>query len=411
MFRLLCGFFCLASLASAQSGGIAYINAHIEPIEGKAIERGTVAFQDGKIFYVGDGKAPNGFKTVDLKGAWVFPGFIDGAMTRGLKLPDTIQNEARDDATTVPTRLLPLNHKGVRPEILASACLDLAPALESQHSNGFTLAYMVPGAGTFRGQGAVVALAEGKDVVVVPSYGQGMAFTIGTGAGFPSTKFGVMALIRQTMLDAQRYGQFPPSQRSKELDPLSSLLPVLQDQQTMMWFVDSSADITRAMDMSSEFGARCAIIGGREAYRLANRLKEQSVPVIAGIAIGAEPEQPTADELPANYLAQRKAKWRAGAMNLVTLDRAGIPFALTSLGDTSANFWPNLRKVVELGLSRESAMRALTSNAAKLFGLGDCGAIAVGKRASLTVFTEDPFKKESKVTQIVINGTVVEVAK
>ena len=179
----------------------------------------------------------------------------------------------------------------------------------------------------------------------------------------------------------------------------------------MMWFVDTSADITRAMDMANEFGAKCAIIGGREAYRLASRLKEQSVPVIAGIAIGSEPEQPVGDELPANYLAQRKAKWRIGAMNLVTLDRAGIPFALTSLGDTSANFWPNLRKVVELGLSRESALRALTANAAKLFGLGDCGAIAVGNRACLTVFTDDPFKKESRATQIVINGTVVEVAK
>ncbi|MBL8059445.1 MAG: amidohydrolase family protein [Chthonomonas sp.] len=412
MFRFTRTLVVLASLATvahAQDQGVALTNCRIEGMQGPAIDKGTIAFREGKITYVGTGGAPNGFKVVDLKGAWVYPGLIDGAMTRGLKLPEPPVNEVRDDSTTVPTRLRPLNRKGVRPDISAADCLDLGPALPAQYSAGFTSAFIVPGVGSFRGQGAVVSLSEARGSVLKAGLGQAMGLTPGVGQGFPSTKFGVMALIRQTMLDAQRYAQFPPSQRSKDLEPLNPLLAVLQRKQPLVWFADSDLDITRVIDLSYEFGAIPWIIGGRDAYRLSNQIKERNIPLIAGVAIGPEPEQSEDNPQPAGYLKQRKDQWKLSAMNLVQLEKQGVEFVLTSLGDVSNNFWPNLRKVVEFGLSKEGAIQALTIRPARLLGVQDqLGSISDGKRACLTVFSGDPFAKSTDVQFVVVDGAFSE---
>lgn len=412
-FRVSFAFFCWASLASAQTNGIAYTNAYVIPEPGQVIKAGTVAFKDGRLTYVGDGAAPNGYKLIDLKGAWVLPGFMDSAMTRGLKLPDPPLNEVRDDATTVPTHLRPLNRKGVRPDVKASECLDLAAALPDQYGAGFTSAYIMPGVGTFRGQGAIVVLREGEAPVLKSSYGQGMSFSTGVGQGFPSTKFGVMALIRQTLLDTQRLEQFHPTARPKELEPLNSLLAVIQGRDPEMWFVDNANDIIRVAELAGEFGARFGLVGAREAYKAVDLIKTSGAPVIAGVAIGPEPQGSTdaRQETPAAYFEQRRERWKEGALNLSVLAKAGIPFALSTVGDATNNFWPNLRKVVELGLPKDVALNALTTTPASLFGVeNELGSLKIGKRACVTVFSGDPFEKESKVIEVVVDGKIVEVA-
>ena len=414
IIRGLVGAAFVVSYAFAQTEGIALVGARIDPVEGSTIASGVVAMKGGLITYVGSGPAPEGYKVIDVKGAWITPGFIDGAMTRGLKLPEPIANEARDDSTTVPTSLRPINRKGVRPDLRAADCLDLRLSLDSWYGAGFTSALLIPGSGTFRGQGALTILDSGdaKSLVVLPSFGQGLAFTAGVGAGFPSTSFGVIALYRQTMFDAQRYVLIPLKDRPKELEPLGSLAAILRGEQPMLWFADSGKEILRAINLADEYNAKLVVVGGREAYKQMDELIARKIPVIATVAIGDEPTQSTDPDAqqPEAYLEQRKASWREVSLNLVKLSQAGASFVLSSIGDAPSNFLKNIRAVVKLGLPKTTALRALTQGPADMIGVGsELGSLKVGKRACLTVFSGDPFEDKSVVTHVVVGGRVVEV--
>lgn len=413
-FRGLMGAAFVVSAGYAQTQGVALVGARIEPVDGVAIATGVVGMKDGLITYVGAGPAPDGYKVIDVKGAWITPGFIDSAMTRGLKLPEPIANDARDDSTTVPTSLRPMNRKGVRPDLKAADCLDLKSSLEGAYAAGFTSGLLIPGSGTFRGQSALVMLDEGdaKAVSIRPTYGQGIAFTPGVGAGFPSTSFGVIALYRQTMFDAQRYTLLPIKDRPKELEPLGSLASILRGEEPMLWFADSGKEIVRAISLAGEFDGKLVLVGAREAYEQIDDLLAKKIPVIASVAIGSEPQQ-SADpdsQLPTPYLEQRKSEWREKALNLVRLSQAGAAFVLSSYGDTTNNFMNNLRSVIKLGLPKSTALRALTQGPAEMIGVGDqIGSIKVGKRACLSVFSGDPFEDKTVVTHVVVAGKVVEV--
>lgn len=410
--------FCLgwavavSSVALAQSEGIAWVGATLEPIDGARIENAVVAAKDGKITYLGAGPAPAGYKVVDAKGLWIMPGWVDGLMTRGLKLPEAQANDPRPDSETVPAAMRPLNRKGIRPDLLAADCLDLDTALEPANRAGFAYALAMPGAGTLRGQGALIRLEKGDKAAVVlrSPIGQGAAFTPGQGGGFPSTAFGVIALFRQTMLDGQRYPMLSAEQR-KGLEPLEGLGPVLRREQPLYFFANASREVERAMNLADEFNAKLVIVGGREAWRHADRLKKMGAGVIASIAFGNEPGQPNDPDSrqPEAFLAERKAEWREQTENLAKLHAAGITFSLTTQGDSPENFLANLRKAVAAGLPASVALRAITVHPAEMFGAADqIGTLKVGRDATLTVLSGDPFDSKTTVKNVVLNGKVVE---
>ena len=64
----------------------------------------------------------------------------------------------------------------------------------------------------------------------------------------------------------------------------------------------------------------------------------------------------------------------------------------------SQDFIANVQKAVENGLSKDEAVRALTINAAEMFGVADqLGTIEVGKIANLVVVSGDLLAKDTKV--------------
>ena len=63
----------------------------------------------------------------------------------------------------------------------------------------------------------------------------------------------------------------------------------------------------------------------------------------------------------------------------------------------------NAGNAIANGLTREQALAAITSNVADVFGL-DAGEIAVGKKADLVLWSNDPFELSTKVDKIWIGG-------
>jgi imidazolonepropionase-like amidohydrolase len=63
------------------------------------------------------------------------------------------------------------------------------------------------------------------------------------------------------------------------------------------------------------------------------------------------------------------------------------------------------RAAVRYGLPRDEALKALTLNPARIFGVGDeVGSLEVGKSADLVVFDRDPLEGLARVEMVFVRG-------
>jgi len=92
------------------------------------------------------------------------------------------------------------------------------------------------------------------------------------------------------------------------------------------------------------------------------------------------------------------------------LRSAGILFALSTRGaKTPAEFMERLRKSVKEGLPRATALRSLTLDAAKVFGVErQLGTLEVGKIANVVAMTGDFLDEKTKVKMLYIDGRKID---
>jgi hypothetical protein len=93
------------------------------------------------------------------------------------------------------------------------------------------------------------------------------------------------------------------------------------------------------------------------------------------------------------------------------LARAGCDLVFLPRSDVAREYLyvrTRVAMLVRAGLTRETALAALTLNPARLLGLDDrLGSLTKGKDADIIFLTGDPFETESRVTRVLIGGKVV----
>lgn len=383
--------------------------------DGSTIALGAVRIRDGKIVEVGENLTPPADAvSIDGKGGVLYPGFIDAYTTRGLKPPAQPEGESAPDArNTAPTSMWHGNRKGIRSDILASTCLDLAGEIKDNYAQGITTALIAPASGTIRGLGAVVDYS-GKGETLIPVAAAAMSVRGGGfgggGGGYPGSLLGIIALERQVLIDAQEYAAYPPEKADPYLENLKALVT---GQIPAIVASDTERDIVRAGKIASEFGLRLIIAGGRDAYRVVDSLKSSGAAVFVSLDLGDEPSvKPSADsDVPVGILQERHDLWRERTQNIKTLIAAGIPVAFSSNGGSLSEYLKNVRAVIGTGVSESDAVKAMTSGAATLLGIADrTGSIQIGKEANLVLMTESLAKPDSKVRFVVVRGQKIDVA-
>jgi hypothetical protein len=228
---------------------------------------------------------------------------------------------------------------------------------------------------------------------------------------------GVFSALRQMLLDAQRYREAnqiyeknPRGLRRPDQDKsLEALLPVLSGAMPVVMHANSEREITRALDLAQEFKLRAIIAGGEESWRVADRLREQNVPVLLSLNF---PKRTSALLPEADPDSMRVLRARVNAPKTAgKLAAARVRFAFESGSMTNLeDFLGNALKAVEGGLSRDEALRALTLNGAQILGLDDrLGSVEPGKIANLTIVRGDIFDRKPKVAQLFIDGRSVEI--
>jgi imidazolonepropionase-like amidohydrolase len=160
--------------------------------------------------------------------------------------------------------------------------------------------------------------------------------------------------------------------------------------------VDRASDIREVVAFAERNGIKPVILGGDEAWLVAKDLAKANVPVILN---------------PLNDLPLDFDRLASSLENAARLQRAGVRIAFSS-GDTpQARLTRQLAgNAVAHGLPWESALAAITSVPADIFGLGTThGRIAVGQAADLVLWTGDPLEVSTLAEQVWVGGKPIDM--
>lgn len=407
---------------NAQSYAIT--NAKIVTVSGATIDKGTVVIRNGLIESVGANVAtPADAQVFDATGLTVYPGFIDALTNLGM--PATQQRPggpgggqaAAAAAASAPTSNS--NYQaGLRPEDEALTDLRAGESqFEAARNAGFTTVLTTGRTGIFTGQSVIFNLAGDSvsGMVVKTPYAFHVTFTTTPGS-YPGSLLGTFSALRQIFLDAQRlqelerqYAANPKGMKRPDSDKsLEALFPAINGKMPVVFNTNLEIEVIRALNLIKELKLNGMIAGGQEAWKVADRLKAQNVPVLLSLNFPKRTAAASPDADPESLETLRfRAETPSGAAKLAA---AGVKFAFQSGGATAiGDFFTNAGKAVEGGLSKDAAVRAMTLGSAEILGIADrTGSIEAGKIANLVVVKGDLLGKDKFVPTIFVDGKVFE---
>jgi imidazolonepropionase-like amidohydrolase len=387
-----------AQIGVGEPGPFVIRNATIVTGTGQRIQNGSVVIQDGKIAAVGANvQAPAGAREIDAGGKFVYPGMMDSYTPIGLS-----------EIGGIATMNLTSELGEYNPQNRALVALNVdSEMLGVTRSNGVTHVITAPSGGMISGQAALINLSgwtwedlavRGTAAFVInyPRAGGGGRGGRGGGEGEGGSA-AAQRLAEQIngLKDRLRTAKAYESARangSREFDiQYEAMRPLARGEVPALVSADTEEQIRGAIALADTFGIRVIVLGGDEAYKVADVLARKQIPVV----LGSIQSTPPAD-----------APYDAIYAQPGVLVRAGVKIAFSTGGASNARHVPyHAALATAYGLEPDAALKALTLWPAEIFGVADqLGSIETGKMANLFVADGDPLDVRTHVTDIFIEG-------
>lgn len=386
---MLLGFPAEAPAQTAITGGT------VHPVDGEPIADGTVVIgNDGTISAVGaDVEVPDGATVVEADGSVVTPGLID-ARTR-LGLVEIWAVERTHDykrGGSSPIRAAFRAGDGFDPSSVA---------IPVTRTGGVTSAVIVPGGGLVSGQSGWIDLVGdgiGYGSLASSSVGMHVRYRAKRSSGSFASRGALLETLRELYDDVRFYRdnrEAFDSNRARDLAAsrldLQALNRTLEGGMPSVFEVHKASDIRTIVEFADEQTLDPVITGGAEAWKVAEWLGEREVPVVVN---------PTLN-LPTSF-----ETYGARTDNAARLAEAGVPVVLSTFGTHNVR---KLRQMagnaVRAGMDHAAALKAVTLNPARAFGMADrYGSLTAGKVANVVVWSGDPFEFSSRVEHMFVRG-------
>jgi imidazolonepropionase-like amidohydrolase len=219
--------------------------------------------------------------------------------------------------------------------------------------------------------------------------------------GYPSSVMGVIALLRQTYLDARWYKSRPV----REGVNLSLQAWIDNQDLPQVFEADDKWNDIRVDRIGDEFGVQYIIKGGGNEYQRITEIGGTRASFI--LPLNFPQAMDVEDPGDARFVSLADMKhWELAPTNPAAFEKANIPFCLSTadLKDIK-QFLPNLRKAVDNGLSESGAFDALTKTPATIIGMYDkIGSLDPGKLANFLITTGPVFNEKTAILENWIQG-------
>jgi imidazolonepropionase-like amidohydrolase len=396
--------FLSASIASAQnpspaepqSQPILIMNGVAHLGNGQVIQNAVLGFDKGKFTFIADATTARIDKSaysrvVEANGKHIYPGFIACNTSIGLTEIDAAR------ATRDHYEVGDLN-PNVRSIIAYNTDSKLTPTIRT---NGILLAQVVPAGGTITGQSSVVELdgwnwedAAYKTDVGIHLNWPRMYINKYPGADPEDKQREAMNKtlynVEQLFKEAKSYSLSSPSEKNLRFDAMKGLF---DGSKKLFIHCDYVKEIVAAINFCNRYKLKMVLVGGDDAWRVSDMLKENNIPVILGKSHSLPSREDDDVDLPYKlpYLLKQ-----AGVMYSMSVDGSWGVRNLPFMAGTS----------VEYGVSKEEALTSITSAPAKILGIdATVGTLEVGKDATFFISTGDALDvKTNNVEMAFIRG-------
>lgn len=397
---------------------MAFTNATIVVSPTVRYDKATLLIRDGRVLDVGPAiTIPADAAVSDLSERTILPGFIEPYSNYGLEKPQrgrpqwgggqAPQYEAERQGGDSWNDAI---HSHIDWSTQFKPDAEDAKTLMKA---GFTSAQSCRLDGVFRGRGFVTLLGEGlpNELILVPATAQFVSFDKGSSRQeYPSSQMGSIALIRQTWYDVDWYQK---AQAAFKRNPAQSLpefnrsIAALAESRSGRFIFDPDDDLSliRADKIARELGLKPIFIGSGYEYGIIDHVKAIGAPIILPVNFPKAPYVNTPNDALDVSLADLR-HWEMAPHNPKTLEQHQVEFAFTAykLKDR-ARLLDNIRTAIKHGLSKQTALAALTTVPARLCGIDNlAGTLERGKFANFVVLDDDPFDEEADVFSVWIEG-------
>ena len=415
----------LSTLAFTQDKPIALKGGKLLTITHGVIDNGVVVMQGGKIVAVGAASSvniPSGAQIIDATGMTIYPGLIDSETQLGLT---EISAEAMtNDLVELSDEIMPHMHT-------ADAFHAESALIPVARLNGITNAVVAPEPGdTLPGQDSFIQLAgaNATEMLLIRDNAMALNFTGEERRNkggfdkqkFPGTRMGMAAQIRQAFIDAQDYktkwadyerkkadasqNQNNSNSKDKKSEPQApkrdlkseALIPYLEGKKTIVLAAESASDLQTAVSLANEFKLKFVLNHISHSQPVLDYVASLKVPVIVGPIYEAPKDDERYDtvySLPAQ------------------LYKRGVKVVFASYSAHNVRNLPDAAGfATAFGLPYDEALKAITINAAEVWGVADqLGSLDVGKTANVVVANGDPLDVKTDVKQVFIQGRAIQM--
>jgi imidazolonepropionase-like amidohydrolase len=357
------------------------------------MENADILIVDGVITAVDYGlEIPADAQLIEAEGRPVTPGFFAGISSLGLEEvgleATTVDNSLMFEETPVPEKL--------RPEFnVALAFNPASSVIPITRIEGYTWTVLAA-----QGAGSIIG-GQGRPAMLGGSYDSligGPVLFINVGSDAMAQSGGSRAaqwmLLNQAVDEASSAVEWTPA---PVLTPAGRKALALYTGETStavtVFHADRASDILQVLAFSAEHSLNPVISGATEAWKVADRLVQAGVPVLIDPLIN----------LPYSF-----DQLGARLDNAALLQQAGVTLGFINVGDETHN----ARKLryragvaVAYGLPWEDALRGLTINPARMFGVDSfTGTIEPHQRANIVLWSGDPLEATTVADLVIIEG-------
>jgi imidazolonepropionase-like amidohydrolase len=283
--------------------------------------------------------------------------------------------------------------------------------------NGITSVLSMPVGGVIAGQAAVINLwgSTQSEMAIVPTFALVInfprisAFNLQTGR--QPVEFGEAVKqrdkniedLKKLFKDAENYNRVQTAYAADKSLPypainvrMAEMIPYVRGEKPVVFVAERERDIRAVVRFADEMKIRAIIMGGQEAWKASDLLKQKDVPVIYTNIYNL----PVQDDDSYDYLFAAPAKMR----------QAGVKFCISTGNDGAEvrDLPYHAGLAGAFGLSPEEALKSVTLYPAQILGISDkLGSIEVGKVANIVVADGDILEPRTNIKYLFINGRML----
>lgn len=391
----------VAAALPAVAQTVAITNGTVHPVNSAPIQNATVLIRDGLIVAVGARvNVPAGARRIDATGKVVTPGLINSLTELGVVEIDQVR-DTKDDTAKGTNNISAAFRVW---EGLNSASASFA----ATRNEGITSAVITPHGGLVSGQAGVIDLLPGRVADMLRRAPVAMVAQVdspndaGTGArGELMSKLRVLLDdVKFYMQHRTEYDRGAARTLSAPNADLAALIPVVEGKLPLLLEANRVDEIEAALALAHDYDLKLMIVGGAEAWLVADRLAAAQVPVLTGAM----------SNIPSSFATLNQRQENAGLLR-----RAGVRVVIIATGGSDVTRF-NARNIkyeagnaVAYGMTHDDALRAITLTPAELFGVSDrIGSLQAGRDANVVVWSGDPFEFSSRAEHVFIRGREVQ---